>query len=52
MTHAIDPYTYLVDVLQRVADHPAADVALLMPRLWKAHFSEKPMCSDITTVSI
>jgi hypothetical protein len=33
--HDIDRYTYLVDVLQRVGQHPAADVALLTPRLWK-----------------
>jgi hypothetical protein len=31
--HAIDPYTYLVDVLQRVDSHPAREVALLTPRL-------------------
>jgi hypothetical protein len=35
--HDIDPYTYLVDVLQRVGQHPAADVAQLTPRLWKQH---------------
>jgi len=29
----IDPYTYLVDVLQRVETHPMADVAKLTPRL-------------------
>ena len=29
--HDIDPYTYLVDVLQRVGQHPAADVAQLTP---------------------
>ena len=33
--HGIDPYTYLVDVLQRVAVHPAARVTELTPRLWK-----------------
>ena len=43
----IDPYTYLVDVLQRVADHPAADVALLTPRLWKEHFAAVPLRSDL-----
>ena len=30
----VDPYTYLVDVLRRVAVHPAADVIELMPRVW------------------
>jgi hypothetical protein len=33
--HGVDPYTYLVDVLQRVAEHPASRVAELTPRLWK-----------------
>ena len=43
----IDPYTYLVDVLQRVEIHPAADVALLTPRLWKQHFAADPLRSAI-----
>ncbi len=43
----IDPYTYLVDVLQRVDDHPVADVATLTPRLWKKHFAGDPLRSDI-----
>lgn len=43
----VDPYTYLVDVLQRVESHPAADVALLTPRLWKEHFAERPLRSDL-----
>src|SRR5262249_23047938 len=30
--HHIDPYTYFVDVLQRVGQHPAARVAELTPR--------------------
>lgn len=37
--HDIDPYTYLVDVLQRVGEHPASRVAELTPRLWKQHFA-------------
>ncbi len=45
--HGIDPYTYLVDVLQRVAEHPAARVAELTPRLWKQHFADKPLRSDL-----
>ena len=45
--HGIDPYTYLVDVLQRVAEHPASRVAELTPRLWKQHFSDKPLRSDL-----
>jgi len=43
----IDPYDYLVDVLQRVGQHPAAEVAQLTPRHWKQHFAENPMRSDL-----
>lgn len=45
--HGIDPYTYLVDVLQRVSAHPASRVAELTPRLWKQHFGDNPMRSDL-----
>ena len=45
--HDIDPYTYLVDVLQRVGQHPAADVARLTPRRWKQHFAQNPLRSDL-----
>jgi len=45
--HGIDPYVYLVDVLQRVAVHPASQVALLTPRLWKEHFADHPLRSDL-----
>jgi transposase len=38
---------YLVDVLQRVGQHPAADVAQLTPRLWKQHFAHDPLRSDL-----
>jgi len=43
----VDPYTYLVDVLQRVEDHPASDVAALTPRLWKERFADNPRRSII-----
>jgi transposase len=43
----IDPYVYLIDVLQRVDTHPAFDVHLLTPRLWKQHFAENPLRSDL-----
>ncbi len=46
----IDPYVYLVDVLQRVDTHPAFDVHLLMPRLWKPHFADTPLRSDLDRV--
>jgi len=45
--HGIDPYTYLVDVLQRVSEHPASRVAELTPRLWKQHFAASPLRSDL-----
>ena len=47
--HDIDVYTYLVDVLQRVAEHPASRVAELTPRLWKRHFAENPLRSALHT---
>ncbi len=43
----IDPYTYLVDVLQRIDTHPARDVELLTPRLWKKEFGANPLGSDV-----
>ena len=43
----VDPYVYLVDVLQRVETHPASDVAALTPRLWKERFAANPLRSDI-----
>jgi len=46
----VDPYTYLVDVLQRVDDHPASDVVALTPRLWKERFCHDPRRSDIDRV--
>jgi transposase len=46
----VDPYTYLVDVLQRISSHPARDVALLTPRLWKEHFADNPMRSDLDRI--
>jgi transposase len=45
--HGIDCYTYLVDVLQRVGQHPAARVAELTPLLWKQHFAANPLRSDL-----
>jgi transposase len=45
--HGVDPYTYLVDVLQRVAEHPASRVAELTPRLWKQQFAGNPLRSDL-----
>ena len=47
--HQIDPYAYLVDVLQRVGQHPASRVAELTPRLWKEHFAQHPLRSALHT---
>ena len=41
----IDPYTYLVDVLQRIDTHPFSQVDQLTPRLWKQHFADNPLRS-------
>ncbi len=43
--HDIDPYTYLIDVLQRVDSHPQSRVAELTPRLWKDKFGDDPLRS-------
>jgi hypothetical protein len=43
----VDPYIYFVDVLQRIDTHPAFEVHLLTPRLWKQHFAENPLRSDL-----
>lgn len=41
----VDPYAYLVDVLQRVNTHPARRVHELTPRLWKERFADDPLPS-------
>jgi len=48
--HAINPYDYLVDVLQRIDRHQAAEVHLLTPRLWKQHFAANPLRSPLQTL--
>jgi hypothetical protein len=50
--HGIDPYDYLVDVLQRVGEHPAARVAELTPRQWKIHFADNPSRSYLYHVDL
>ncbi len=45
--HGVDPYDYLVDVLQRVGQHPVSQVAQLTPRLWKTKFAANPLRSDL-----
>ena len=44
---SVDPSVYLVDVLQRIDTHPAFEVQLLTPRLWKQHFADNPRRSDL-----
>jgi len=46
--HNINPYTYLTDVLQRVAQHPASKVEELTPRVWKMKFAKDPLQSDLS----
>lgn len=45
--HDINPYTYLVDVLQRISAHPASQVDELTPRLWKTRYADKALRSWI-----
>ena len=45
--HGINPYTYLVDVLQRIAIHPDKDIEALTPRHWKTLFANNPLRSDL-----
>ena len=45
--HGIHPHTYLVDVLQRISQHPASQVLELTPRVWKDRFADNPLRSDL-----
>ena len=45
--HGINPYTYFVDVLQRVSITKASDVADLTPIRWKEIFAHNPLKSDL-----
>ena len=49
--HDVDPYAYLVDVLQRIDQHPASRVDELAPRVWKETFAGDPLVSDLQKVS-
>jgi hypothetical protein len=49
--HGVDPYTYLVDVLQRIDIHPFAHVDQLTPRLWTQHFADAPLRSLLDPAS-
>lgn len=41
--HGVDPWIYLVDVLQRLDTHPAKQVGELTPRIWKEKFGDNPI---------
>lgn len=45
--HGINPYTYLVDVLQRVSVQPASKIEELTPRVWKTQFGDDLLTSDL-----
>ena len=47
--HNVNPYDYLVDVLQRIDRHPASDTISLTPRVWKEKFAHDPLRSDVFT---
>ncbi len=49
--HGINPYTYLVDVLQRIAIHPDSAVEELTPRRWKTLFADNPLPSVLELVT-
>jgi transposase len=49
--HEVDPYAWLVDVLQRIDRHPASRVGELIPRAWKDNFASEPLVSDLQRVS-
>jgi transposase len=49
--HDVNPYEYLVDVLQRVSVHPASRVEELTPRLWKEYFADNPLRSDLEVLT-
>jgi transposase len=45
--HGVDGYTYLVDVLQRINQHPASRLRELTPRVWAECFGNDPLRSDL-----
>ena len=45
--HDVDPYTYFIDVLQRINVHPDSQILDLTPRLWKEKFANDPWGSDL-----
>ncbi|MEZ5653162.1 MAG: transposase domain-containing protein [Burkholderiaceae bacterium] len=47
--HGIATYTYLVDVLLRINQHPANKIDELTPRQWQQRFAADPLRSDLVT---
>ena len=45
--HGVNAHAYLIDVLQRVGQHPASRVIELTPREWKSRFADNPLRSDL-----
>jgi len=50
--HSVDPYTYLIDVLQRIAEHPASRVTKHTPDCGSSTFAAEPMLSDMHRFSV
>lgn len=48
--HEVNPYRYLVDVLQRISQHPNTKVEELIPRNWKAKFADSPLTSLLNDI--
>ncbi len=48
--HGVNPYDYLVDVLQRISILPATQVSDLIPRVWKQKFASKPLRSLLNEI--
>jgi transposase len=46
----IDPFVYLVDILQRVSSHPMSEIDKLIPRNWKKHYASSPLRSDLDSI--
>jgi transposase len=43
----VKPYVYLVDVLQRISQHPASEIDALTPRVWKDKFADDLLVSNL-----
>jgi hypothetical protein len=50
--HGINPYTYIVDMLQCVWNHPASRLAEFALWLWKQLFADSPLRSGIHGVAV